>query len=428
MSRLYIKRGEKHRLGVGRLGMPPYQFGSPTAFWNQRLADDHAIVSDSNNYPAKLAAQMRYTTTSTPRAGYFDAPYNIAIQASSFSVPLWVMPAGYPTRSVYVKRAETRRGFGDFTSGSPTVTNVTDLTLTNGAKVWAPGGWTKDTPSPTQMPCLNHGATIVSGGGTSTLTLSANAIANGTQASIFSTTTPTNSFLNTLQQEYLNVPVPLLADMPGGWAFSRIEAGGTDKALAIWQPSTDTMWEFWLFDGREDYGYFFNYGGVIHNFSQSDGTIPNTWGTRASSLWLVGGVIMIQEYLDGLIPHKLTLALPVTAPTHIPPATRHDSMALIPSGSFADGVAEGAMFRFPANTVINPAWPRMIRMVATAIRDYGLVVTDTGGTAQFWFEDPRSAGTQFSRAAATPDLSAIGPPTVNYNVLPWETLQQIAYP
>ena len=54
-------------------------------------------------------------------------------------------------------------------------------------------------------------------------------------------------------------------------------AAGTDKHMVIWQPATDTMWEFWRMEMRPD-GWHAGAAGAMHNVSSNPGYYtPDAW-------------------------------------------------------------------------------------------------------------------------------------------------------
>ena len=81
---------------------------------------------------------------------------------------------------------------------------------------------------------------------------------------------------------------------------------GADGFLALWQPSTDRMWEFWQLNHQED-GWHASWGGAILDVSTDPGVYGSGawpgakpwWGATASSLALVGGAMTIEELSDG---------------------------------------------------------------------------------------------------------------------------------
>ena len=100
------------------------------------------------------------------------------------------------------------------------------------------------------------------------------------------------------------VPIPLGAR----------PAKGTDESMVVWQPSTNTLWEFWRMqsvDGK----WQAKWGGKISDVSHSPGyyTDPSDWGGAATSLSILGGLMRISELKAGHIDHALALAIPAAA-------------------------------------------------------------------------------------------------------------------
>jgi hypothetical protein len=194
---------------------------------------------------------------------------------------------------------------------------------------------------------------------------------------------------DTLQTAYESVPIPVGAK-PGT---------GADGHMALWQPYTDTYWEFFHMRQLAD-GWHADYGGAIKNVSHSAGYFSTAswpglsqpyWGATASSLPLAGGLMRISELKYGVIPHALALAIPFARPkTWSFPAQRTD-------GSSPDlaGIPEGARFRIDPTLDLNTlVMPRMTRMMAVAAQRYGIVVTDqTGWAVGFRAEDNTPTGT-----------------------------------
>lgn len=225
---------------------------------------------------------------------------------------------------------------------------------------------------------------------------------------------------NNLQSFFEAVPVPPVSAFPAG----SFVPGGTDKAVCIWRPSTDEMWETWKWEGVEG-AYTFGYGGYIPEVSKSNGIFTvgaeGAWGSRACGLYLIGGMITMQDMVEvlrgGKIKHALAMSIPVTANSTTPPATRHDSMASIPKefeGKLnpaypnLDAVAEAAWFCFPPGSKasefgINEATELLATAVFNAIREYGVTVVDSSGTnCLFYIELANSLGSPYSYAKVNP--------------------------
>ncbi|MDO9356726.1 MAG: hypothetical protein Q7T55_23720, partial [Solirubrobacteraceae bacterium] len=135
-----------------------------------------------------------------------------------------------------------------------------------------------------------------------------------------------------LRQQWASVPVPPDA----------LPAPGGDGHLAIYQPSTDTMWEFWRARLLAD-GWHAMYGGRIENFSQSPGYYTGAdrlHGATATSLPLMGGLMRISELQDKRIDHALSLAIPSPSTKFVWPAQRGDGKS-----TAADAIPSGTRFR-----------------------------------------------------------------------------------
>ena len=100
--------------------------------------------------------------------------------------------------------------------------------------------------------------------------------------------------------------------------------------MTIWQPSTDTLWEFWQ-ASKQYGGWHASWGGAIKHVSQSPGYYtPNSWpglsasnwGGTATSLPVIGGTMLVRDLRSPWIRHALALDLPAPEPdtTRGPPS------------------------------------------------------------------------------------------------------------
>jgi hypothetical protein len=193
-----------------------------------------------------------------------------------------------------------------------------------------------------------------------------------------------------LQAAFDAVPIPPLAR----------PADGSDRHMVVWQPATDTMWEFWRTRLRSD-GWHALYGGRIMNVSQSPGHYRAVrspsgiqeehprWGATATSLPLLGGLMRIDELEAGRVDHALAIALPeIRAGVYSWPAQRTDGESSRPSA-----IPEGARFRIDPNLDLSRIqMSPMVRAMAVAAQDYGIVVRDGAGAVTFFAEDPTPTG------------------------------------
>ena len=151
-------------------------------------------------------------------------------------------------------------------------------------------------------------------------------------------------------------------------------AVGTDGHLIVHQPSTDTMWEFWRAVKKAD-GWHAAWGGRMKDVSTNPGfyTNPSNWGSTATSLPMLGGLIRLDELQAGRIDHALALAIPeIKKDFYSWPAQRSDG-----SLDSANAIPEGTRFRLDPSLDLNSLqMAPVVRMIAQAAQDYGIVLRD----------------------------------------------------
>lgn len=206
-----------------------------------------------------------------------------------------------------------------------------------------------------------------------------------------------------LQNALYEVPLPAGA-MPDQEA---------DAHLVVWQPSTDTMWEFWGFSYRADGRPQALYGGRMQQVSSNPGHFIDDddrqskwWGATATSIPLLAGLIRTDEVASLHIPHALALAVPEQSCEIRSPAQRTDDPC--EPGS---QIPAGARFRLPASTDIDALQlPPLGKAIARAARDYGIVVRDRAGAVVFYAEH---------NTTAYQDIDA------DISGFPWDKLQML---
>lgn len=214
----------------------------------------------------------------------------------------------------------------------------------------------------------------------------------------------------TLRAALERVPVPRRAKA----------AAGTDQHMVVWQPSTDTLWEFWKMHRERD-GWHAKSGGRMPRVSENPGYFAGPagypWGATASSLPLVGGLILPGELRSGHIRHALAMALPKTRGSRWAfPAQRSDGFVADPLA-----VPEGARFRLdPRLDVEGLRVSRTVKALARAAQRYGLIVRDTSATPVLYAQDavnlePKPYGRLFGREPLDRQLARF----------PWSRLQLV---
>ena len=206
-----------------------------------------------------------------------------------------------------------------------------------------------------------------------------------------------------------NVPIPPNA----------VPSQGSDAEMVVYQPSSDTEWEFWVTSNTSG-TWSACWGGEIQDVSQNPGIFAGTLGATASGLPLLGFLVRVQDLRSGAINHAINLELPnVRAGTFSWPATRSDG-----SSTNSNTPAEGERFRLPASLDLSKLdlSPGTL-MIARAMQQYGLIVTDVSGAVSIQAEDPRP----FEVGGGTNPYSPYFTGSNWLAGLPWQDLEAVAW-
>jgi hypothetical protein len=230
-----------------------------------------------------------------------------------------------------------------------------------------------------------------------------------------------------LQAAFDSVPLPAGAQ----------EAEGTDANLAVYQPSTDTMWEFWRLHRAPGGAWHASWGGRMYHVSSDPGyyryvvspqgrvlELPS-WGAPATSFPVVAGVMTIAELRSGVIGHALALAITHTcAGTWAAPAQRSDGDV---TGS-TNCVPEGAHFRLdPKLDLAALHLPHFVYMMAVAAQRYGIIINNRSDGFTFRGEDPTQFQASHGYNPYTGPDGAPGSPGALYNDYPSEMLRRFPW-
>lgn len=297
-----------------------------------------------------------------------------------------------------------------------------------------------------------------------------------------------------LREAWSAVPIPDDARPAGPWPGVGGVTGKNpgDNHMVVYQPEElvdpatgdilpgDRMWEFWKarqheIDGPSDNiqavgtdpdllaldGWHAVYGAAMEHVSHDDGAHYDQnswkgsglgWGAAATKIPLVGGLVMQEESIAAAagdpyaIPHALRLhVLQGATPGAI---QRRDGTSQIrwPGFGGGDGAsqytyspAEGDLYRLPPTYPTEDIPNNFISAIATAIRDYGMIITDTAGATTIVLE-PRNtivgaresqtdiyAGpvAGFGEAGTGDDDIFQGFPTNLAQTLPWDSMQLV---
>ncbi len=214
-----------------------------------------------------------------------------------------------------------------------------------------------------------------------------------------------------LAKQWSEVPIPSYAE----------PADGTDAEMTVYQPSTDTIWEFW--QARKVGGQWQAcWGGRMQNASKSQGIWPPYYGTTATGLPFLGGQISVAELQRGEIRHALGIALVDTETWSVYswPANRSDGYN--PQHT-AHRIPEGLRFRLDPKVDVQSLHLHPVgKMIAKAAQTYGFVVWDKAGAICLRAENPKS----YTRQGKPDPYRALFQGTPAYAILqgfPWDKLQ-----
>ena len=214
-----------------------------------------------------------------------------------------------------------------------------------------------------------------------------------------------------LEQQWAAVPLPAFA----------VPAKGSDSELTVYQPSTDTMWEFWMMR-HESQGWVACWGGMMSSVSKSSGIWPDHYGTTATSLPFLGGQITADELKRGEIRHVMGIALVDLEKASIFswPATRSDGKN---PENLPNRIPEGLRFRLDPTVDVDSLNMHPVgKTIAKAAQKYGFVVWDYAGAITLRGQNPLA-----DTAAGKPNpYQSLFAGTLPYAILagfPWDRLQ-----
>jgi dienelactone hydrolase len=229
--------------------------------------------------------------------------------------------------------------------------------------------------------------------------------------------------------EFESVPLPPDAQSAG--PQESLLVPWVDHELIVYQPATDTAWEFYHLV-KDANGWSATGGGRITGVSHSNGDY-DPWpsatphGMTGSGIPMFAGLQRLEELRRGTIDHVVGVSIPhVKKDVFRSPATRSDGEWTTP-----DAVPEGTRFRLPPDLNIDalPLTP-YAKMVAKAIQAHGLVIVDRDcrpsdrkrcPAVTFKAEDPRPR-------KPDPYLGIFGGVAPNhlFDNFPWDRLQVLA--
>lgn len=214
-----------------------------------------------------------------------------------------------------------------------------------------------------------------------------------------------------LAKQWSAVPIPAHAE----------PADGTDAEMTIYQPSSDTVWEFWQ-ARKVDGQWQACWGGRMQNVSKSSGIWQKPYGTTATGLPFLGGQITAEELQRGKIEHVLGISLVDTESWQVVswPANRSDGYN---PKKAPNRIPEGLRFRLDPTVDVDALKLHPVgKTIAKAAQKYGFVVWDKAGAITLRANNPKSY-TKLGQANPYPAIFNGTPAYALLNGVPWEKLQ-----
>lgn len=214
-----------------------------------------------------------------------------------------------------------------------------------------------------------------------------------------------------LSQQWVGVPIPSYA----------APANGTDAEMTVYQPDTDTLWEFWN-TRLENGSWKACWGGSISNASKSDGVFDKYYGATATSLPFIGGQITAEELQRGEIRHVIGIALVDLEKSSVFSWPAHRSDGYNPQG-LPNRIPEGLRFRLDPTVNVDALKMHPVgKIIAKAAQKYGFVVWDHAGAIMLRAQNSLS----YTVLGQPNPYDALLSGTKEYAVLnnfPWDKLQ-----
>ena len=214
-----------------------------------------------------------------------------------------------------------------------------------------------------------------------------------------------------LKTQWAAVPVPAYAVSPAD----------SDAEMVIYEPVTDTLWEFWKMQ-KVNGNWQACWGGRITNASTNNGIFPGYYGATATGLPLASGQITAEELQQGQINHVIGISLVDLANKDIFswPAVRSDGYN--PNG-VANRIPEGTRIRLDPSIDINSLKLTPVgKIIAQAAQTYGFVVWDHAGAISLRVQNPLS----YTSTGQVNPYPALFAGKANWAILqnfPWKNLQ-----
>jgi hypothetical protein len=219
----------------------------------------------------------------------------------------------------------------------------------------------------------------------------------------------------------INIPADALADT------------SDDGGMTVYNADTKQLVELWK--ARKVEGEWQAcWGGRITDADKSIGVFSGTWGMSASGMAMWATTIRASEIAQGHIDHVIGMSIPYTKSTISSPAVRTDGWRT------GTELSIGQMLRLPASVDIDAmTLSPLAKTIAKAAQEYGIIITDTGGSVAFSAENANGMASNpypalfrnryaFQELQARPSLGEAAFPLTQLVALPMDYKVPVAAP
>jgi len=176
-----------------------------------------------------------------------------------------------------------------------------------------------------------------------------------------------NNGTTLIRQSKVTVTIPI--------PDNAVPAKGVDAHIVLWDPMTGDEWGFWVAKPQQDGTWIVRNGN--HYNTNWNGVPPVGFLSRGAGLPYLAGLIRPWELEQGRIEHAIAFVVNYPSLFHVYPATRSGGKGLPPD------LPSGARLQLDPNLTEKDfqTWglSREGRVIAKALQEYGMILTDGGG-------------------------------------------------
>jgi hypothetical protein len=189
-----------------------------------------------------------------------------------------------------------------------------------------------------------------------------------------------------------------------------VPSNGSDGHVVLWDKAHGIEYGFWQFYRNADGSIGFSNGYKTSTGAGSLGQFKDGSAGEGAGIPYLAGTVTKEDVQTGVISHALAAAVTSPGSAFVYPASKSDG------GGGSESPPEGTRL------LLDPSWDEnqlsnpIARMMARALKTYGVYIVDGGGSNKFYMEDRTTAGwpADFTRSATSG--------------IPWDRMRAVAAP